>query len=593
MEKIQMVLAQTLDAHPIPMAITTLQDGVYKYVNDSYLQELGFSREEILGRNSLELGIWLDPEEARQIGKRLLENQLSVSFEAHMQNRYGKAGTARTFFNIIAIDGVPHVVASVVDLTEGKQAQAAARTSESKFANIFYMNNNAMIISRFADGIIFDINNSAADLIGYRREDLLGRSIKEMGIWGESFRREGIIERLRNGSSLEFETKYIKPSGESGSILAKVSIMEIDGVQYALISGTDISERVKAIEDLRASEDKFAKSFHQSGSMKAIARYEDGTLIDVNESYAATFGFAREEIIGKTVTELGMWADRAEQQAMIDKLSREGSVKDCEYAIKTKSGETGTVVANVNLIDIDGERCVLVSSNNITKLKQYEREIAHWGNLKLIAQMAAGVAHEVRNPLASVKGFLQLFGEDHNYAGDKENIELMIEELDRVNEMITTFLSIANEKPVELRLRNLGAQIRNILPLIASDARKADVNIKAELHSTPEIMLDKGDFRKLLLNLTNNGIQAMKPNGTLIIRTFADENGVNLVVRDEGRGITPEVLEKLGTPFLTTKDYGTGLGLAVCYSIAERHKAQIRVDTSPEGTCFTVTFPKP
>lgn len=95
----------------------------------------------------------------------------------------------------------------------------------------------------------------------------------------------------------------------------------------------------------------------------------------------------------------------------------------------------------------------------------------------------------------------------------------------------------------------------------------------------------------MVLNLTRNAIEAMPSGGTLTVHTFEDEGGVNLVVRDEGNGIPPEILDKIGTPFLTTKENGTGLGLGVCYSIAERHNARITIDTSPEGTSFKVTFP--
>jgi len=314
--------------------------------------------------------------------------------------------------------------------------------SEEKFTTIFYKNSSAMVITRFEDGLIFDINDCAADIIGQKREDLLGKNIKELGIWGESFKREVLIEKLRNGYDLEFETKYIKKTGEMGTVLAKVDIMELDAINYALISGVDITERKQTEEALRASEDKFYKSFHQSGTMQAIARISDGVLLDVNESYASTFGFRREEVIGKTALELGMWKDPSKSLSMQEELLLNGCTRNSEYEFRTKSGQVGTVISNVDLIDIDGEECILVSSNNITKLKQYEGEIARLDNLKLMGQMAGAIAHEIRNPMTTIKGFLQLFNEQYKYRDDREAIDLMIEELDRVNDIITTVESV-------------------------------------------------------------------------------------------------------------------------------------------------------
>jgi signal transduction histidine kinase len=184
-----------------------------------------------------------------------------------------------------------------------------------------------------------------------------------------------------------------------------------------------------------------------------------------------------------------------------------------------------------------------------------------------------------------------LFHEQYKYQEDREAIEIMIEELDRINDIITAFLTISQKNHHRTKLMSLNECIGGVLQLIVADAVQNDVFLDTQLEPTPDIMIDKGEIKQLVLNLTRNAIQAMPSGGTLTVHTFEDVNGVNLVVRDEGGGIPPEIFDKIGTPFLTTKDNGTGLGLGVCYSIAERHNARITVDTSSEGTSFHVTFP--
>jgi signal transduction histidine kinase len=112
-------------------------------------------------------------------------------------------------------------------------------------------------------------------------------------------------------------------------------------------------------------------------------------------------------------------------------------------------------------------------------------------------------------------------------------------------------------------------------------------------YSIADLILDEKEIRQLILNLVRNGLEAISPGGVIRIRTFSEEDEVVLSVQDNGKGINPDVLEKLGTPFFTTKDTGTGLGLAVCYSIAARHNARIDIETGPEGTTFFVKFKKP
>ena len=142
--------------------------------------------------------------------------------------------------------------------------------------------------------------------------------------------------------------------------------------QYIL----ELEARVAKLEQaLRVSADKFSKAFYESGAMKAIARYRDGVLIDVNESFASTLGFARDEMIGKTALELDLWEDLSQRQEMWEQVSKAGFVKDWESKVRTKSGEVCYVITNVNLISIAGEQCVLVSSNNITRRKKAEEEL--------------------------------------------------------------------------------------------------------------------------------------------------------------------------------------------------------------------------
>jgi PAS domain S-box-containing protein len=227
---------------------------------------------------------------------------------------------------------------------------------------------------------------------------------------------------------------------------------------------------------------------------------------------------------------------------------------------------------------------------DITEKKKYETELKRLSGLDLIGQMAAGISHEIRNPLTTVRGFLQLLNKEDECVKYNDYFLLMIEELDRANSIITEFLSMGNTSSTDLQKLNLNTIIHDITPLIMADALTQSKYIQLETGEIPELLLNRNEIRQLILNLTRNGLEAMSPGTFLKIRTYMEEDCVVLAIQDQGEGIKPEVLEKLGTPFFTTKDNGTGLGLGVCYAIAARHNAKIDIQTGPEGTTFFVEF---
>ncbi|KAF1084730.1 Sporulation kinase E [Sporotomaculum syntrophicum] len=225
--------------------------------------------------------------------------------------------------------------------------------------------------------------------------------------------------------------------------------------------------------------------------------------------------------------------------------------------------------------------------------KQMEKEMVRLEQLNLIGEMAAGIAHEIRNPMTTVRGFLQVFQSKDSFMEFRDYLELMIKELDSANSIITEFLYLAKNKAVDVEKLNLNTIIETLLPLMQADAANSEKYTNLELTDIPDLYLNEKEMRQLILNLVRNGLEAMSPGGNLTIKTYLEGQEVVLGVQDQGTGIEPGSLEKLGTPFFTTKDQGTGLGLAVCYSIAARYNAVIKVDTSPSGTTFFVRFRRP
>jgi len=220
-------------------------------------------------------------------------------------------------------------------------------------------------------------------------------------------------------------------------------------------------------------------------------------------------------------------------------LEEKGFAINHEIKSYKKSGEIFEALFSGVVINLNGEQCVSGSKTDLTELRQYQREISRLNSLNLL---------------------------------------------------ITEFLSLAQNRPVDLKTQNFNFIIESLHPLIQADAMVAGKYVDLQLDRIENVLADGKEIRQLILNLVRNGFEAMSPGGTLTIKTHMIKNTVVLVIQDQGKGIDANAINKIGTPFFTTKDNGTGLGLATCYSIVARHNASIKFDTGTSGTTFYTSF---
>ncbi|MBT9157260.1 MAG: Sporulation kinase E [Firmicutes bacterium] len=217
---------------------------------------------------------------------------------------------------------------------------------------------------------------------------------------------------------------------------------------------------------------------------------------------------------------------------------------------------------------------------DIREQKRMAQGFARSDQLHMLGELAAGVTHEVRNPLTIVKGFLQLFRPREEFAMYRMHFDLMIKELDRINGLISQYLSLGQYAHAEKQLCSLTSVVESLLPLIQAESLLREVEVTTSLDDNlPLLWLYEKEIKQLLLNLIQNGMDAMK------------HDRHKLSIEDTGCGIPEHIREKLFTPFYSTKESGTGLGLVVCRDIARRHNAEIKVRTDTTGTCFAVVFP--
>jgi two-component system sensor histidine kinase HydH len=236
---------------------------------------------------------------------------------------------------------------------------------------------------------------------------------------------------------------------------------------------------------------------------------------------------------------------------------------------------------------------------DLSELKRLQKEIQRHDRLVALGKMAAGVAHEVRNPLSSIKGFATLLGSKFKDGSQEhEAADLLVQEAERLNRSITELLNYARPTALRKEPMNLGEIVELSLKLVSSDAKALGVEISLDVEADiPIIAADKDKINQVLLNLYLNGLQAMEQSTSakeLKVSVHHDKTEKMLVieVRDTGSGIPQEDIDKVLDPYFTTKPDGTGLGLALAYKIIDEHKGAIRFSSAEgKGTTVSVTLP--
>ena len=227
-------------------------------------------------------------------------------------------------------------------------------------------------------------------------------------------------------------------------------------------------------------------------------------------------------------------------------------------------------------------------------LFQTEEQLRRADRLSALGELSAGMAHEIRNPLGSIRGAVEILQDDYSPDDAKyEFVQILLKETDRLNRIVQEFLGFARPKPPEFQAADVNEAIESVLTLITQEARKSGVTVRTRFDpSIGKRSIDTGLLKQAILNLVLNAIQAMTQGGIMTVESGIRSGQLEIAVSDTGSGIPDENRKKLFSPFFTTRKNGTGLGLAITHRIIENHGGTIDVASAPgAGTTFTVRIP--
>jgi len=352
-------------------------------------------------------------------------------------------------------------------------------------------------------------------------------------------------------------------------------------------------------EELREQEASYRKLVDNAPAIIFKLDVQFGTILDANIAAEKVVGFTRDELIGKCIRSLIPPAERPRAIRLFDETRARGYSDREDFHLQTRDGEIVPVSFNAGLIEYGHTRFFQVICVDISDRKRLESQLIQSEKMAAIGQLAAGIAHEIRNPLGIITNALYDLGEiiDSTNPEVQEDLRIAKEEMGRVQAIINNLLEFSRASRAELEAVDINDLLRKTLQLMNKALQSSDVHVVTDFGPLSTCMANQNALRQIFLNLITNAVQAMPNGGELQLRTAPLLDGrIRLEFADTGVGIPPENLKDIFNPFFTTKapGQGTGLGLSVVHSVVKRYRGDIQVRSEPNrGTTFTIEFPCP
>ncbi|WP_227394917.1 PAS domain-containing protein [Jeotgalibacillus aurantiacus] len=452
---------------------------------------------------------------------------------------------------------------------------------------------------------IIYVNERFCEVSKYDKDEIIGRTHDFLRRTPPSDAlRASVWEKVSKGRTWEGELELVAKDHTLYWVHATiVPFLGEDGLPERYITfRTDITKRKLKEDELLNTHQHLNQTLSELNTVKdAIAESsfivifnESGKVQYVNDLVCELSHYERNELLGETYRLLDFtYHRRCSIQTILSVLNK-GEVWRGELKHKDKFGHEfwihGTIIPCKN----EAGTCYryVGIGNNITELKHSEGLLLRSEKLSALGELAAGIAHEIRNPLTTLKGFTSLLLENEKEADKKLYIHLLKEEINRIDQTVNELMSLAKPKPLTLKKSNLHELMQQVWLFLQPELLLHAIEIEWKKSTTVVTDCEENQIKQVLINVMKNAIEAMNRGGTIYLSLYQEEDQIFIHVEDNGPGIPEEHLRMLGNPFYTTKTNGNGLGLLMCNNIMKNHFGRFEIKNREEGgTVVTLVLP--
>lgn len=467
------------------------------------------------------------------------------------------------------------------------------------------------------DAVIYSFDARARKLmLSSKVSDLYGYSADQfkynLQLWKENIHEEDrdIVNKIEHevakGKEAAGEYRIWMPNGKAKWIQKRVNpvmdpngnLIKINGIDIDINQRKEVEQllhdsqeknRQLLIRRLEETEQRFKSLFVYNSD--AIFTFNlCGKLIEANQAAEKLLGYTIEEFQKKGWDAVIVPGDLDLYKEHF-KGVREGKHQEFTVSMIHKDSRKRDISLKMIPIITDNEFIGIYEiAKDITESKMAEEIMRRSDKLSAVGQLAAGVAHEIRNPLTTLKGFVQLLQSDL----DEQHAEIMLTELDRINLIVSEFLILSKPQVTNYEVKDMKNILDNIISLLETQAIIKNIQLISEFDlNIPFIKCEQNQLKQVFINLLKNAMEAMPNGGEITVKAKKiNEEMVSILVIDQGIGIEEKKIPNLGEPFYTTKEDGTGLGLMVCFKIIENHGGSMKISSQlNKGTTVEVCLP--
>lgn len=599
---------KAFQSSPVAMCIVDIDSNArFLEVNEAFARTTGYSRDELIGHTSTELGLYYDPRVLAQSRQQLLEKGGYRNLEVRFRKKNGDVIIGLISAESIEIDKAFCAIAVAVDVTEERRAQQALRDSEELYRRLFEVESDALLLVDRDSGQLLACNLAAICLYGYSREGLLSKNRVDLSAEPE-LTVQTTTNLPQNFTPLRW---HKKKDGSVFPVEISNCYFDLKGRAVFLSAIRDISDRRLMEIALQKSEEKFHKAFQSNPAAIAISDLTGRKYVDVNGTFQELTGYAREEVIGRSWDELSLWADPRQRDVSFRKLMHEGRLLNREFQYRKKDGTIRTGLVSAELIEIEGRVYAITATIDVTERVRLQSRLQQAEKLESVGRLAGGVAHDFNNLLTIINGYSDSIlkasrpsDSIHQYAQEIEKAGMRAAGLTK---QLLAFSRKQVTRPRPLDLNVVVSDSERMLRRLIGE----DIRLTASLDPRlGQVMADADQMHQVVVNLVVNARDAMPDGGDLNITTSNIDLSsdavtslpeavpgryVMLAITDSGVGISDETLPNIFEPFFTTKEQGdgTGLGLATVYGIVRQSGGWIEVSSVlGQGSRFCIYLPR-
>ena len=581
----------------------TDMEGHFLDVNEAYCSLIGYSRDELLSMSISDIEAIEKPENiASRIRK--IKKVGYDRFETRHRRKDGGIVDVEIGVNYLSTDGGRQFV-FLRDITERKRTEEAL-VGEAIRRRILIEQSRDGIVVLDENGKVYEVNQRFAEMLGYSLEEARGLHVWD---WEFQFPREQVQEMVRSVDEKgdHFETRHRRKDGTTYDVEISTNGAVFAGHKLIFCVCRDITERKKAEEALLRSEQNLRDSLENS-PLGIRVFDKSGKTLYINRALLDMWGYnSIEELEAVPRKQRYTPKSYAEQMERLDKRKRGvESPLSYEVSIVRSDGKVRQLSASRGALLWNGEEQFQILYQDITENKKTEEEKRQLeqkaqiaSRLASVGEMAAGIAHEINNPLTGVIGYAQLLVDRKDVPSDmRRDLAAISDGAQRVAGIVSRLLTFSRQTKLERRLVSINELIESTLALRDYHLKVNNIKVVTRLASRlPETVADPGQLQQVFLNLIVNAETEMKlahGKGRLTITTEKSGNMIKIRFRDNGPGIKPQFMNRIFDPFFTTREIGqgTGLGLSLSYGIVVEHKGKIYAESKPgKGATFVVELP--